>query len=69
MIIIGQSTFYTSYWPNVDIYVGTVPKAMLTVFQAITLESWSEAIARPISKKDPAIVFGRCLGDWFVMVR
>jgi len=34
----------------------TIPESMYTMFQVITLESWSMAVARPILRKNPAFV-------------
>jgi len=39
---------------NAEKYFGDVPKAMFTLFQVITLDSWSE-IARPLMKKSSII--------------
>ncbi|CEM04539.1 unnamed protein product [Vitrella brassicaformis CCMP3155] len=39
-----------------DELFGTVPRSMYTLFQVITLESWSQDIARPIIKRQPAMV-------------
>lgn len=48
VISIGTNEFYAKYWIDVDVYVGSVGRAMLTVFQVITLESWSGQIVRPL---------------------
>jgi len=40
-------------WLECDDYFGSMPKAMYTLFQIITLESWSQEFARPIVKQQP----------------
>mmetsp|Transcript_72368 Transcript_72368/g.192930 ORF Transcript_72368/g.192930 Transcript_72368/m.192930 type:complete len:453 (-) Transcript_72368:97-1455(-) len=37
-------------------YFGTVPKSMYTLFQVLTLESWSEGIARHVISQQPMMV-------------
>lgn len=46
-------------WDDCAEYFGSMPAAMYTLFQVITLESWSQVFARPILKVQPAffIVF------------
>eukprot|EP00434_Breviolum_minutum_P034140 symbB.v1.2.030206.t1/scaffold3381.1/size58006/1 len=46
-------------WDDCGEYFGSMPAAMYTLFQVITLESWSQVFARPILKVQPAffIVF------------
>eukprot|EP00931_Biecheleriopsis_adriatica_P098013 TRINITY_DN7190_c0_g2_i2.p1 TRINITY_DN7190_c0_g2~~TRINITY_DN7190_c0_g2_i2.p1 ORF type:complete len:532 (-),score=118.65 TRINITY_DN7190_c0_g2_i2:92-1687(-) len=46
-----------SSWSDCDQFVGTVPKTMYTLFQIITLESWSMSIGRPIITKQPVMFF------------
>ncbi|CAE7591547.1 Scn10a [Symbiodinium pilosum] len=41
------------HWIECDDYFGTMPKSMYTLFQIITLESWSQEFARPIVKQQP----------------
>mmetsp|Transcript_18550 Transcript_18550/g.46280 ORF Transcript_18550/g.46280 Transcript_18550/m.46280 type:complete len:524 (+) Transcript_18550:443-2014(+) len=56
VIAVGSVKEFKNHWPDMDIYVGSVPRAMLTVFQIITLESWSGSIVRPIMKQDVSLV-------------
>merc|ERR1719362_99602 len=38
---------------EIEQWFGTVPKSMYTLFQIMTLESWSMAIVRPVTKVMP----------------
>lgn len=40
-------------WDDCAEYFGSMPAAMYTLFQVITLESWSQVFARPILKVQP----------------
>uniref|UniRef100_A0A0G4GW07 EF-hand domain-containing protein n=1 Tax=Chromera velia CCMP2878 TaxID=1169474 RepID=A0A0G4GW07_9ALVE len=42
--------------PLIDEYFGSVPKSMLTLFQIMTLESWTNGIVRPAEKASPGKV-------------
>jgi len=57
-IIVGQNcqTEY-SHWKECNVYVGNVVSSMYSLFQALTLESWSMALARPMMKKQSWLVF------------
>jgi len=46
---------YTSF-ADCDEMFGTIPKSMYTLFQVITLESWSMAVARPVLREKPALI-------------
>lgn len=43
-------------WNECEEYFGSMPAAMYTMFQVITLESWSQVFARPIVRKQPAFL-------------
>ena len=43
-------------WPECDEMFGTLALSMYTLFQVITLESWSMAIARPVIEPRPYLV-------------
>jgi voltage-gated sodium channel len=47
--LIGTSLFGTKY----NEWFGTVPRSMYTLFQIMTLESWSMGISRPVMKEFP----------------
>jgi len=55
VIGVGSDTRYKRSWPESDVYVGSVSRAMLTVFQMITLENWAGKIVRPIMENDPLL--------------
>lgn len=38
-----------------EIYFGTVPRSMFTLFQICTLDNWSESIARHVKKEQPGM--------------
>jgi len=42
-------------WNDCSMLFGTMPKAMFTLFQMLTLESWSMLIARPLIEVNPAL--------------
>lgn len=56
-ILVGHSCDgdYTSWGDCKDVF-GTVPGSMYSLFQVLTLESWSMLIARPVLKKKPYLV-------------
>lgn len=43
-------------WNDCSMLFGTMPKAMFTLFQMLTLESWSMLIARPLIEVNPALL-------------
>jgi voltage-gated sodium channel len=47
--LIGTSLFGTQY----QAWFGTVPRSMYTLFQIMTLESWSMGISRPVMENFP----------------
>jgi Ca2+-binding EF-hand superfamily protein len=49
----GHEESIKERWPLADIYVGSVGKSMMTVMQVITLDSWTEDIARPLLEVSP----------------
>jgi len=49
----GHEQSIKERWPLADIYVGSVGKSMMTVMQVITLDSWTEDIARPLLEVSP----------------
>jgi hypothetical protein len=49
---LGQNSYDDEEWPY-DVYFGTVPRSMLTLFQILTLDSWCDHIARHIIHKQP----------------
>jgi hypothetical protein len=51
-MVLGHDLGVTEYWPHVDQYVGTVPRAMFSMFQVVTLDSWTTDIARPILERN-----------------
>lgn len=53
-ILVDCSRDY-SEWENCSMLFGTMPKAMFTLFQMLTLESWSMLIARPLMVVNPAL--------------
>lgn len=44
-----------SGWSDCSMLFGSMPKAMFTLFQMLTLESWSMLIARPLIEVNPAL--------------
>lgn len=44
-----------SGWNDCSMLFGSMPKAMFTLFQMLTLESWSMLIARPLIEVNPAL--------------
>jgi len=49
--------YYTKsggYWDH-EIYFGTVPRSMFTLFQMCTLDNWSENIVRHVKKQQPGM--------------
>eukprot|EP00930_Biecheleria_cincta_P052918 TRINITY_DN38226_c0_g1_i1.p1 TRINITY_DN38226_c0_g1~~TRINITY_DN38226_c0_g1_i1.p1 ORF type:complete len:477 (-),score=93.35 TRINITY_DN38226_c0_g1_i1:13-1443(-) len=44
----GHEQSVKDQWHLADIYVGSVGKSMMTIMQVITLDSWTEDIARPL---------------------
>eukprot|EP00931_Biecheleriopsis_adriatica_P098011 TRINITY_DN7190_c0_g1_i1.p1 TRINITY_DN7190_c0_g1~~TRINITY_DN7190_c0_g1_i1.p1 ORF type:complete len:584 (-),score=151.39 TRINITY_DN7190_c0_g1_i1:60-1748(-) len=51
-----EGKLYTE-WVECDTFFGTIPKSMYTLFQIITLESWSMEIGRPVIEKQPFLFF------------
>eukprot|EP00931_Biecheleriopsis_adriatica_P056723 TRINITY_DN33631_c0_g1_i1.p1 TRINITY_DN33631_c0_g1~~TRINITY_DN33631_c0_g1_i1.p1 ORF type:complete len:506 (-),score=76.27 TRINITY_DN33631_c0_g1_i1:77-1426(-) len=50
---IGPDDPTRTHWTDVDVYVGTVARSMLTVLQVVTLDSWCDKIARPLLAGSP----------------
>ena len=44
----GVTLFGSSSDPDIHKWFGNIPEAMYTLFQVMTLESWSMGIARPV---------------------
>jgi len=40
-----------------EVYFGTVPRSMLTLFQVCTLDKWSDGIARHVKKNQPGMEY------------
>lgn len=61
--VVGQDYGIRERWDTADIYVGSVPKAMLTVLQVLTFDNWSWDIARPLMEygRDDVSVVGTFL--------
>lgn len=53
VLSVGQNPQAQEHWGLSQQYVGTVPNAMLTVLQVITLDQWAADIVRPMSKVAP----------------
>jgi len=51
--ICGQDLQVQVQWVESPLYVGSVLRSMLTVLQIITLDSWTEDIARPLADASP----------------
>eukprot|EP00746_Dinoflagellata_sp_MGD_P136442 gnl/MRDRNA2_/MRDRNA2_70362_c0_seq1.p1 gnl/MRDRNA2_/MRDRNA2_70362_c0~~gnl/MRDRNA2_/MRDRNA2_70362_c0_seq1.p1 ORF type:complete len:602 (-),score=101.23 gnl/MRDRNA2_/MRDRNA2_70362_c0_seq1:40-1845(-) len=51
----GEGEVYAD-WENCYLLFGTVPRSMYTLFQVITLESWSMVVVRPVIEKKPWMV-------------
>merc|ERR1719420_611805 len=47
---------YSVSFPDCGDMFSTVPRSMYTLFQVLTLESWSMAIVRPVLTKKPGLV-------------
>jgi len=45
-----------SGWSDCSMMFGTMPKSMYTLFQVLTLESWSMVISRPLMEVQPILV-------------
>ena len=51
--IMGVTLFGSSSDPSIHKWFGNIPEAMYTLFQVMTLESWSMGIARPVMELYP----------------
>lgn len=51
--LVGHDAKTLEQWHMSDIYVGSVGKSMMTILQVITLDSWTEDIARPLFEISP----------------
>jgi voltage-gated sodium channel len=47
--------FRSSGWDH-EIYFATVPRSVFTLFQVITLDQWSDGVARHVIKNQPAMI-------------
>lgn len=45
---------------NIDLWFGSVGRSLYTLFQVLTLESWSMGIARPVLKYQPFMYASTC---------
>lgn len=46
--ILGQEADLREKWPDSDVYIGSVPKCILTVLQVFTFDSWMSVVSRPL---------------------
>lgn len=44
------------HWENCKMMFGNIPRGMYTLFQVVTLESWSMAVVRPVTEVQPGLL-------------
>lgn len=46
--VVGQEAAIFERWPDADIYIGSVLRCILTIFQIMTFDSWASVVCRPL---------------------
>eukprot|EP00931_Biecheleriopsis_adriatica_P003546 TRINITY_DN105348_c0_g1_i1.p1 TRINITY_DN105348_c0_g1~~TRINITY_DN105348_c0_g1_i1.p1 ORF type:complete len:479 (-),score=118.36 TRINITY_DN105348_c0_g1_i1:78-1514(-) len=57
----GQEVHIRELWLEAEIYIGTTPKAMMSMLQVVTFDRWAQDVVRPLIKLQPLaliVIFG-----------